>query len=133
MADYIKENTFLDEEEGFARTYIVRDREGRYIMVSKKIDVNKKPTKAQIRMLSELEDRPIVYDEDCPQLSDEELSQFRRISDIRNEERKKQTVSLRLSPQAVRKAKSLGKGYTSVLSRILEAALSDNDLIKKCL
>ena len=102
-------------------------------MVSKKIDVNKKPTKAQIRMLSELEDRPIVYDEDCPQLSDEELSQFRRISDIRNEERKKQTVSLRLSPQAVRKAKSLGKGYTSVLSRILEVALSDNDLIKKCL
>lgn len=27
LADYIKENAFLDEEEGFARTYIVRDRE----------------------------------------------------------------------------------------------------------
>lgn len=33
----------------------------------------------------------------------------------------------------VKKAKSLGKGYTSVLSRILEEALDDNDLIHRCL
>ena len=84
-------------------------------------------------MLEELENKPIEFDEDSPQLSDAELAQFRRISDIRNEERKKQTVSLRLSPQALRKAKSLGKGYTSVLSRILEAALNDNELIKRSL
>jgi len=80
-----------------------------------------------------MEKKPISYDEDCPELSDEELAQFRRISDIRNEERRKQTVSLRLSPQAMKKAKSLGKGYTSVLSRILEAALNDNEVIKKFL
>jgi uncharacterized protein (DUF4415 family) len=102
-------------------------------MVKKTIDVSKKPTESQIRMLEELDAKPITFDEDCPQLSDAELAQFRRITDIRNEERKKQTVSLRLSPQALRKAKSLGKGYTSVLSRILEAALNDNELIKRSL
>lgn len=49
----------------------------------------------------------------------------------RLQERKKQTVTLRLSPQALEKAKSLGKGYTSVLSRILENALNDIELIKQ--
>ena len=102
-------------------------------MVRKSIDVKKKPSEKQNKILQEMEKKPISYDEDCPELSDEELAQFRRISDIRNEERRKQTVSLRLSPQAMKKAKSLGKGYTSVLSRILEAALNDNEVIKKFL
>ena len=102
-------------------------------MVRKSIDVKKKPSEKQNKILQEMEKTPISYDEDCPELSDEELAQFRRISDIRNEERRKQTVSLRLSPQAMKKAKSLGKGYTSVLSRILEAALNDNEVIKKFL
>ena len=102
-------------------------------MVRKSIDVKKKPSEKQNKILQEMEKKPISYDEDCPELSDEELAQFRRISDIRNEERRKQTVSLRLSPQAMKKAKSLGKGYTSVLSRILDAALNDNEVIKKFL
>lgn len=42
----------------------------------------------------------------------------------------KQTVAIRMSPQALEKARSLGKGYTSVLSRILEAALADNETLK---
>jgi len=97
------------------------------------VDLDKPLTKKQIKMLEELEARPIVYDEDCPPLTEEQLKNFRRVSEINKEERNKQTVSLRLSPQAIKKAKSLGKGYTSVLSRILEAALNDNELIKKFL
>jgi hypothetical protein len=31
------------------------------------------------------------------------------------------------------KARALGKGYTSVLSRLLDAALNDEEMIKKCL
>ena len=109
-------------------------KEGRCIsMVVKEIDINRKLTKEELQMLKAAEAMPIVYDEDSPELSDEELSQFKRISKARKEERRKQTVTLRLSPRALKKAKSLGKGYTSVLSRILEAALSDNEMIRKCL
>ena len=100
-------------------------------MTRKEIDVNKPLSKKQLKMLEEMEASPITYDEDCPELTEEELLKFRKISDMRNEERRKQTVSLRLSPQAMKKAKSLGKGYTSVLSRILESALNDNEIIKK--
>ncbi len=102
-------------------------------MVVKEIDVNRKLTKEELRMLEKAENIPIVYDDDSPELSDEELSKFKRISSVRKEERRKQTVTLRLSPRALKKAKSLGKGYTSVLSRILEAALNDNEMIRKCL
>lgn len=100
-------------------------------MVSKTIDVRKKPTKKQIEMLRAAENAPITYDDDSPELTEEEISQFHRISEERKDSRRKQTVTLRLSPQALTKAKSLGKGYTSVLSRILENALQDNDIIRQ--
>ena len=102
-------------------------------MTRKNIDISKKPSQKQINMLEEMEASPIVFDEDCRELTEDEILQFRRISDSRNEGRKKQTVSLRLSPQAIKKARSLGKGYTSVLSRMLEAVLSNNEAIKKYL
>ena len=103
------------------------------MMVKKTIDVSKTLTEEQQKMLEEMEKFPIVYGEDCPELTEEELSQFRRVSDLRREERIKQTVSLRLSPQALKKAKSLGKGYTSILARMLEADLNDNERIKRYL
>lgn len=99
----------------------------------KEMDIKKKPTEEQQKMLRETEETSIIYDDDCPELTEEELAQFRRISDIRNDERRKQTISLRLSPQAIKKAKSLGKGYTSVLSRMLEADLNNNERIKQFL
>ncbi len=102
-------------------------------MVRKEIDVKAKPTKEQIAMLEAAAKAPITYDEDCPELSAEELAEFKRISDFRKINRKKQTVTIRLSPQSLEKAKSLGKGYTSVLSRILESALSSNDVLKQYL
>lgn len=100
-----------------------------YYMVRKEIDVNKPLTDAQIAMLQALADRPDEPDADCPELTEVQLSQFRRVAEQKREERRKQTVTLRLSPQALKKAKSLGKGYTSVLSRILENALDNPEII----
>ncbi len=101
--------------------------------IIKEIDVNKPLTKDQLDMLEKASNLPISYDEDSPEFTKEELAQFKRISEFRNEDRRKQTVSIRLSPQALTKARSLGKGYTAILGRILETALEDKDLIKKCL
>lgn len=105
------------------------------MIVRKKLDLNKpvKLTKKQIKELEKMEASPIVYDEDCPPLTKEELSKMYRVSEIRREERRKETVSIRLSSKALKKARSLGKGYTSILSRILEDALNDNETIKKYL
>ena len=87
-------------------------------------------TQEEIEMLERASKMPIVFDEDSPELTEDELKEFRRVSDKNRLERNKQTVTLRLSPQALRKARSLGKGYTSILSRILEEALRDNEVIR---
>lgn len=97
------------------------------------IDVSSPLTPEQREMLMRLKDVEPTPDEDSPEFSEEELKQFKRVSAERKAERNKQTVTLRLSPQALNKARSLGSGYTSVLSRILEAALSDSETIRKYL
>ena len=37
-------------------------------------------TSEQIQRLEALKDRPIVFDEDCPEMTDEQLSQFRPVN-----------------------------------------------------
>lgn len=99
--------------------------------IRKDIDLNKPLTDEQIEMLNALSERPVAPDEECPELTATQLAMFRRISETSRDERRKQSVTLRLSPQALRRARSLGKGYTSVLSRILENALNDPDEIRR--
>ena len=73
---------------------------------------------------------PIVFDEDCPEMTAEMLAQFKK---VRQEERTKKTVSLRLSSTTLKKAKEYGKGYTSFLSRLLDLAIQDESMVRKCL
>ena len=93
--------------------------------------MNRPLTEAQEKMLEELALRQVAPDNEFPELTQEQLSQFKRISTEKRDERRKQSVTLRLSPQALSKARSLGKGYTSVLSRILENALNNPDVIRQ--
>lgn len=99
--------------------------------IQKNIDLNKPLTDAQLEMLNALKQKPVTPDKDCPELTAAQLAKFRKISEENRDERCKQSVTLRLSPQALRQARSLGKGYTSVLSRILENALRDPEVIRK--
>lgn len=94
-------------------------------------DLPEELTEDEKKMLEKAEKAPITFDEDCPELTEEQLKKFRRISERRKSENRKETVTLRLSARSLRKAKSLGRGYTAVLSRILEEALNDNDIIYK--
>ena len=96
----------------------------------KNIDVTRKPTSEQIKILENAKKLTVYEDDEYPAFTEEELSKFKRISDEKKIGRQKQTVTLRLSGQALSKAKSLGKGYTSILSRILENALEDPEIVK---
>lgn len=103
------------------------------MILRKNVNFNTPSNGDQKEIPNRTEVKPAEFDNGYHQLTLEELQEFKMVSDIRKEERRKQTVTIRLSPQALSKAKSLGKGYTSVLSRILEMALNDNEMIKKCL
>lgn len=105
----------------------------RFIMKVSNVDVTRKPTKEQIEMLNKVAGRPVTFDEDARELTEEELAKFKRVSEERRNERRKQIVTLRVSPATLAKAKSLGTGYSGVLSRMLDMCLNDPELIKKCL
>ncbi|MEE3420625.1 MAG: hypothetical protein VZR02_05930 [Lachnospiraceae bacterium] len=65
--------------------------------------------------------------------SPEMYAQFAQLSREKKEERRKQVLTLRVSPQTMAKAKALGKGYTGVCSRLLDMAIDDPEMVKKCL
>lgn len=48
--------------------------------IKKEIDFNQKLTDEQIKMLEALKSRPLVFDDDCPELTKEELSGFKRVN-----------------------------------------------------
>ena len=60
----------------------------------KEIDITKKPTREQIKMLEKASRMPITYDEDSPELKDAELARFVRISDFKMKKDQTQTISL---------------------------------------
>lgn len=103
------------------------------MIVRKRIDINKPLTEEQIAMIERAAKMPIPEDSDIPPLTKEQLAEFHRVSKEHDISRRKVMVTLRISPWALSRAKSLGKGYTAVLSRILEDALANPDVIEKYL
>lgn len=56
------------------------------MIVRRRIDLNAPLTKDQIDMLEKLKSREVVPDDDCPELTEYQLSQFRRVS--KNDEKR---------------------------------------------
>lgn len=100
------------------------------MIIRKEINLEEPLTKEQMQMLDTMQNRPACPDEDCPELTDEQMIQMAEAAREKRKAQAKQTVAIRLSPQAYNKARSLGKGYTTVLSHILETVLADNEKIK---
>lgn len=93
-------------------------------------EIDERLTDEELQELEVAAKKPVIFDEESPQLSDEALAEFKRVN---REQRVKQTVSLRLSAKTINTAKSYGKGYTSFLSRLIELAIKDEDMVKRCL
>lgn len=93
-------------------------------------EIDAKLTPEEIKELEAAASLKPVFDEDSPEMTVEMLKQFKKAN---SEGRKKQTVSLRLSPGTLKKAKLYGRGYTSFLSRLLDEAIKDDSLVRKCI
>lgn len=72
-------------------------------------------------------------DNECPAFSDEELAEFKRISNERRLERQRQTVTIRVPARTLEKAREYGKGYTSIMSQIIEKVLDNPELMRQIL
>lgn len=57
------------------------------MIIRKEIDIKKPLTADQIEMLDKLETSPVTFDEDCPELTGEQLAEFHRVTEIRTNSR----------------------------------------------
>ena len=91
------------------------------------------PTEAQIREIELAASRPVLPDEDAPELTAEQYAEMAEIARTRRAQRVKPVVALRISPETLEKAKATGKGYTGFLSRLLDNAINDPQMVSKSL
>lgn len=91
-----------------------------------KVTMNSLPAVLTQEEMAELEaaaKMPVTFDDDCPEMTSEMLEQFHRMD----------KVTIRISPSNMKKIKSLGADYTKILNQLLELALNDAELVKKCI
>ena len=77
--------------------------------------------------------RPITIDEDAPELTLEQYAEMAAMAKARRSKNVKPVVALRISPDTLDKAKATGKGYAGFLSRLLDNAINDLQMVAKSL
>lgn len=100
-------------------------------LTRKKIHKNQKPTDSQIREIELASARPVMPDDEAPELTPEQYREMAAIAKAERAKKVKPVVALRISPDTLEKAKATGKGYTGFLSRLLDNAIKDPDMVAK--
>ena len=102
-------------------------------MTQARLNGNEKPTKEQTARIRAASERGAFPDGESPELTEEQLAILAEQARQKRAALKKPIVSLRISPDTLEKAKATGKGYTGFLSRLLDAAINDPEMVKRCL
>ena len=90
-------------------------------------------SKAELAQLKAAKRMPITYDKDAPKLTKEMLKEFKHYSMVKHNNRLKETMSLRVSKATKEKLVALGKGYTSIVNRLIEYSFDNPKVLQKCL
>lgn len=102
-------------------------------IIRKVVRVGQKPTEAQIDEIEKAASMPITIDDEAPELTLEQYAEMAAIAKERKAKNVKPVIALRISPETLEKAKATGKGYTGFLSRPLDRAINDPEMVAKCL
>lgn len=89
------------------------------------------PGEKEIEEIKSAAKLPITYDEDSLELTDEQYAAMAKAA--KAQRKAKPVVALRISQTTLEKAKATGKGYTGFLSRLLDYAINDPDLVARSL
>lgn len=94
---------------------------------------NEPLTEQQIKQIEAADKKPIVFDEDCPELTDQQLKEIAAMAAQQRAERRRPLLTVRVNPDTLEKAKSLGRGYTGIVGRLVDIAINNPELLKRCL
>ena len=102
-------------------------------IVRKTVRIGQQPTEAMIREIEAAANRPCTPDDEAPELTMEQYAEMAEIARQRRAKNVKPVLSLRVSQETLEKAKATGKGYTGFLSRLLDNAINDPQMVQKSL
>ena len=89
------------------------------------VKVGEKPPKEVVKRLKAAARKPINYTEDAPRSSPEALKEFAELAAERNRRKKKQTVTIRITPDVLESYKTMGTGYTAIMADVLAYAVNN--------
>lgn len=101
--------------------------------IKRVVHVGDRPTAEAVEEVRKAQGMPIVYDEDSPELTDEDYARMAKAARAQRAGDQRVPVSLRVKRRTLAKAKATGKGYTGFLSRLIDNAIEDEELVKKSL
>jgi len=87
--------------------------------------VGQKPPKDVIKRLKKIARQPINYTADCPRSSPEALKEFAQLAAERNRRKKKKSITIRVTPDVLDSYKTMGNGYTAIMSDVLQYAINN--------
>ena len=102
-------------------------------IIKKTVYSGQQPTDAMIKEIETAAKRPFVPDEDAPELTMEQYAEMAELARQKRAQNVKPVISLRISLDTLEKAKATGKGYTGFLSRLLDNAINDAQMVAKSL
>jgi len=89
------------------------------------VRVGEKPPKEVIKELRRAARQTINYTEDCPRSTPEALREFAELAAERNRRKKKRSVTIRVAPDVLESYKTMGSGYTGIMSDVLQYAVNN--------
>lgn len=96
--------------------------------VTMKLNPGDQPTKEQLNEIKAASKRPIVFTDDVPELTDDELKEFRP-ADPKYYRPNKELISLRLDSVLIDAFKSTGKGYQTKINEALWKGAAEMGII----
>ena len=88
------------------------------------------PTKEQLEEIQAASKRPVKFTKDAPELSDEELSEFRPVNP-KHYRPVKELISLRLDTVLVDAFKATGRGYQTKMNEALWKGAKEMGIVVK--
>ena len=94
-------------------------------IIKSTVVVGQKPPKDVIKRLKKIARQPINYTADCPRSSPEALKEFAQLAAERNRRKKKKSITIRVTPDVLDSYKTMGNGYTAIMSDVLQYAINN--------
>ena len=102
-------------------------------IIKSTVKVGQKPSKEEMKRiraeLKEAAKHPIVYTDDCPKSTPKALKEFAMQRAEINRQKRRQTVTIRIQPEVLKKYKSLGRGYSGIMADVLRLAANNPEIL----